>query len=108
MWYLLAEIFLKLENYEYALVSLNVAAGCVKRSLFVGSFPDVSLENSKVCEKAKLTSKITSPKEWQSISSFANIFVINPAEPAILRAKKNAAEKSKSGVSDKSAGGGES
>lgn len=92
VWYLLAEIFLKMENYEFALISLNVAGDCVKRSLFVGGFPDLSMENAKKCETSRGASaaslKIVSPKEWGSISSFANVFVVNAAEPSILRAKK--------------------
>lgn len=101
VWYLLAEIFLKMENYEFALVSLNVAADCVKRSLFVGGFPDLSIENARKCESSRVAAaaslKIVSPKEWGSISSFANVFVVNSAEPAILRAKK-AGEKLKGGA----------
>lgn len=77
VWFLLAKIFLKMENYEYALTALNVSADCIKYTVRLGSFPDVSMANTKLSENPKNASKITQPKDWGSINSFANIFVIN-------------------------------
>ena len=59
VWYLLSKIFFKLENYEYALVALNVSAECIKPTISIGSFPDISITNSKLSENPKNQSKIT-------------------------------------------------
>ncbi|KAL4470144.1 hypothetical protein ABPG72_016681 [Tetrahymena utriculariae] len=95
VWFLLAEIFYKMENFEYCFVTLNQASKFAKVSLRQGFFPDKQSTNSMQCEKNKSNKQLTQPKEWGTISSFNNIYVINNNIPLLLRQKANQNDKQK-------------
>lgn len=87
-WMLLAKIFFKLENFEYTLVALNMAAERVRLTMLQDDFPGKSSKNCDLCEANNFKKAFTHPKELASIINFPAIFVINDVMPAVLKPKK--------------------